>query len=70
MHLLRDFAIQFRPSLSGGSARDASVGDQALRIKPQRERGPSTVVLRAGNEPRSTELLGVRWEIVPSRLAA
>jgi hypothetical protein len=70
MHLLRDFAIQFRPSLSGGGARDASVGDQALRIKPQRERGPSTVVLRAGNEPRSTELLGVRWEIVPSRLAA
>lgn len=70
MRLLRDFGIQFRPSLSGGGARDASVGDQALRLMPQRGRRSSTVVLRAGSVPRSVEALGLHWEIVPSRLTA
>lgn len=70
MRLLRDFGLQFRPSLSGRGARDVSIGDQALQIRPQRGPQPATVVLRAGSEARSVELLGVRWEIVPSRLTA
>jgi len=70
MRLLRDFGIQFRPSLSGRGARDASVGNQAIRLEPRRDQHPSTIVLRAGSEPRSQEILGVRWEIVPSRLTA
>src|SRR5689334_10108132 len=70
MRLLRDFGIQFRPSLSGGGARDASVGDQAIRLEPSRADRPSSIVLRAGSEPRSEEVLGVRWQIVPSRLTA
>jgi hypothetical protein len=70
MRLLKNFGIQFRPSLSGGGARDASVGDQALRLRRQHGEQPPSVVLRAGTKGVLAELLGVRWEIVPSRLTA
>ena len=64
LRLLRDFGIQFRPSLAGGGARDASIGTQALRLKPTRDGTPPTIVLKSDAQPSSAELLGVRWELV------
>jgi len=38
LRLLREFGIQFRPSLAGGGARDSSLGGQTLRLGPARRR--------------------------------
>ena len=63
----------FRPSLAGGGTRDAVVGTQTLRLKPNRGLAPGleprpvwpvpTIHLRAGSptEPRTAELLGCRF---------
>lgn len=66
MRLLRDLGIQFRPSLAGAGARDASIGTQTLRLRPARPGSSVTIVIRAGAEPRrSVELLGCEWRIEP-----
>lgn len=66
MRLLRELGIQFRPSLAGAGARDASIGTQTLRLRPARPGSSVTIVIRAGHEPRrSIELLGCEWRIEP-----
>ena len=67
LRLLRALGLQFRPSLAGAGARDASVGSQTLRLTAARSGASATIVIRATGiaEPRSTDLLGVRWELVP-----
>ena len=68
LRVLRALGVQFRPSLAGAGARDASVGSQTLRLVAARSGASATIVIRAAGlaEPRSAELLGVRWEIVPA----
>ncbi len=44
LRLLREFGLQFRPSLAGGGARDVSVGSQTLRLVPAGRGGRSTIV--------------------------
>ena len=63
MRLLRDFGIQFRPSLAGGGARDASLGAQTLRLVPLARGGRTAVVLRASAlaEARRATLFGCDW---------
>ena len=67
----------FRPSLAGGGTRDATVGDQTLRLRPRRTAMGSnsataaspagwpiaTIHLEAGGsiEPRDVQLLGCRF---------
>ena len=65
--LLRDLGLQFRPSLAGGGARDASIGRTVLRLLPAAAapRGVPVVGLAAGSDERAIELLGVRWELTP-----
>jgi hypothetical protein len=67
MRLLREFGLQFRPSLSGSGARDTTIGEQTLRLVPFRGdvTPPPTIVIRGGTENRRAELLGCRWELVP-----
>jgi len=67
LRLLREFGIQFRPSLAGGGARDSSLGGQTLRLGPARL-GPSTMIaLRASAlaEPRRASLFGCDWVMEP-----
>ncbi len=64
MRLVKDFGLQFRPSLAGGGARDTTIGPQTLRLKPSRPGAPPTIVLRVKGQPVSVEVLGVRWELV------
>jgi catechol 2,3-dioxygenase-like lactoylglutathione lyase family enzyme len=74
MSQLRTLGLQFRPSLGGRGARDASIGSQTLRLLPQARAGSvPTIHLRilsaaslggedvaaAGREP--VEALGCRW---------
>ena len=66
MRLLREFGLRFRPSLAGGGARDTTIGDQTLRLHPERGATvPPTIVIRAGTEGRSVDVLGCRWLMVP-----
>jgi hypothetical protein len=67
MRLLREFGLQFRPSLVGSGARDTSIGDQILRLVPYRGdvAPPPTIVIRGGSESRQADLLGCRWRLVP-----
>ena len=66
LRLLRNFGLQFRPSLAGSGARDASVGSQTLRLLAARRDASATIVIRAGPRTRTVDLLGVRWEFVPA----
>src|SRR3954471_1753934 len=54
MRLLREFGLQFRPSLTGAGARDTTIGDQTLRLVPFRgDVAPRpTIVIRGGSEER------------------
>lgn len=61
--LLRSFGLQFRPSLAGHGARDASLGAQTLRVS--RAERP-LITLRAGTTARRVSLLGCDWELVPA----
>lgn len=66
--LLRGFDLRFRPSLSGGGARDADVGGQKLRLQRQRPGVPgATIRLRAAGQaaPREAWLGAVRFLIEP-----
>jgi Glyoxalase-like domain len=67
MRLLRDFGIQFRPSLAGGGARDASIGAQTMRLVPGARHGRTAVVLRASAiaEARRATMLGCDWLVEP-----
>jgi len=60
--LLRACDLRFRPSLAGGGARDASVGDQILRLRPS-SRGLLPVVRLAapGAEAGDAEAVGLRF---------
>lgn len=60
--LLRDLGLQFRPSLAGGGAREASVGPHGLRLRGGA--GAPTIVVRGGLTDQEKTLLGCRWEIV------
>jgi hypothetical protein len=65
MRLLREFGLQFRPSLAGAGARDTTIGDQVLRLVPYRGEAapPPEIVIRGGSEDRHAELLGCRWSV-------
>ena len=68
LRLLRALGLQFRPSLAGAGARDASVGSQTLRLMAARGGASARIVIRAAvpAEPRTVDLLGVRWELLPA----
>ncbi|MGH2466229.1 MAG: VOC family protein [Candidatus Limnocylindrales bacterium] len=62
--LLRWFDLRFRPSLSGGGARDAEVGGQTVRLRRLAPGVPAaTVVLRsaAATGERTLDLAGCRF---------
>jgi hypothetical protein len=67
--LARDVGLSFRPSLAGAGARDASVGDQLLRLVAARPDMPGAVVTiravgmhgRSGPATESAELFGCRF---------
>jgi Glyoxalase-like domain len=65
LRLLRTLDLHFRPSLQGGGARDTSIGDQILRIRPRRDPGPAATIRVSipGRPSRQTDLLGCRWVI-------
>ena len=65
---LRSVGLRFRPSLTGGGARDANIGRQTVRLRPRREADAprSTVHLTIrGRAAADVELLGVRWRTEP-----
>lgn len=63
LRLLRQFGLQFRPSLAGRGARDATIGAHILRVTAAATR--PQITLRAGTEPRRVELFGCDWELTP-----
>jgi hypothetical protein len=65
MRVHRDIGVGFRPSLSGGGARDGAVGRQTLRLLVGRAAVAPRVVIRAGSEARNVEVLGCRWLVEP-----
>jgi Glyoxalase-like domain len=63
--LLRTVGLRFRPSLAGGGARDANIGDQVVRLRPRRG-GPGVPVIRlraSAAAERSVDLFGCRWMV-------
>jgi hypothetical protein len=68
MRLLREFGLQFRPSLAGSGARDTTIGSQILRLVPHRGdvAPPPTIAIRGGSVKREAELLGCRWMLEPT----
>ena len=64
--LTRSAGLRFRPSLAGGGARDAGVGDQTVRLRPARGRSRLEIpvirlVVRATIKATTREQLGCRW---------
>ncbi len=65
-----------RPSLAGRGARDAAIGSQTVRLRPDERRGPGSAwspatihlrVVSGGPETaRAAELLGCRWVTRPA----
>jgi Glyoxalase-like domain len=68
VRLAREVALRFRPSLAGGGARDASLGDQTLRLVPFRGTEPPAprIVVRGGSFAGEVDLLGCRWQVMPT----
>jgi hypothetical protein len=72
--LARDVGLAFRPSLAGGGARDASVGDHLLRLVAARPGTPGLIVtIRAAGRGRgagaaivSADLFGCRFLVISS----
>jgi hypothetical protein len=65
---LRTTGLRFRPSLSGGGARDADVGTQTVRLRPSRAAAIAPVTIHlsiAGASTSETDLLGCRWIVRP-----
>jgi hypothetical protein len=65
MRLHRDVALQFRPSLAGGGARDSSVGEHVVRLVRAASGVLPRVVLRGGDERRQVAALGCQWLMEP-----
>jgi hypothetical protein len=67
--LTRALGLRFRPSLSGGGARDANVGSQTVRLRPSRGEAaaPSIHLASPVALDRSVEAFGCRWVLRPSR---
>jgi hypothetical protein len=63
--LHRELGLQFRPSLVGGGARDASLGEQILRLVPATAGALPTVGLRGGSSVRELTAFGCRWLLEP-----
>jgi hypothetical protein len=67
---LRTTGLRFRPSLSGGGARDAQVGRQTVRLRATRGGSESAVIHLAAagaSEERTSGILGCRWIVRPAR---
>jgi hypothetical protein len=65
---LRTTGLRFRPSLSGGGARDADIGAQTVRLRPSRDgRTPSATIhlAIAAASAAGADLLGCRWIVRP-----
>ena len=65
---LRTVGLRFRPSLSGGGARDADIGTQMVRLRPTRDRTrPRTTVHLRTRQDLSADVdaLGCRWILRP-----
>jgi hypothetical protein len=65
---LRHVGLRFRPSLSGGGARDADIGVQRVRLRPARGsmQPRTTVYLRTRQElSADVDVLGCRWTLRP-----
>lgn len=62
LRLLRELGLQFRPSLAGGGARDASLGSQTVRVSGVAR---PVITVRAGIVARRVEALGCDWELLP-----
>jgi Glyoxalase-like domain len=60
---VRTIGLQFRPSLSGGGSRDATIGVQTVRLRRKSGGSASTVVHLAAPVPerRTSDLFGCRW---------
>lgn len=67
--LTRGLGLRFRPSLSGGGARDANIGSQTVRLRPSRGNPavPSIHLASPVAIDRSVEALGCRWALRASR---
>lgn len=63
----RAVGLRFRPSLAGGGARDANLGDQIVRLRPRRRATSAAFIHLKGpvREPQTVELLGCRWVVDP-----
>ena len=64
LRLLRELGLQFRPSLAGGGARDASLGRQTLRVSGVAR---PVITIRAGTVARRVEAFGSDWELIPTQ---
>jgi hypothetical protein len=65
---LRTVGLRFRPSLSGGGARDADIGTQVVRLHPTRDRTrPRTTVHLVTRQDLSADIdaLGCHWILRP-----
>ncbi|HEV2006379.1 MAG TPA: VOC family protein [Candidatus Limnocylindrales bacterium] len=67
--LTRALGLRFRPSLSGGGARDANIGTQTVRLRPSRGKSavPSIHLASPAAIDRAVEVFGCRWVLRPSR---
>jgi hypothetical protein len=65
----RTVGLRFRPSLSGAGSRDASLGNQIVRLRPQHGRAGSPIIRLSApvSEERVVNLLGCRWVVRPER---
>ncbi len=63
LRLLRELGLQFRPSLAGRGARDASLGHQTLRVSGVER---PVITVRAGAAARRIEALNCDWELAPA----
>jgi len=63
MRLHRDVGLQFRPSLAGGGARDASAGSQTVRLIAARPGVLPVVAMRGGRSEVDAAAFGCRWLI-------
>jgi Glyoxalase-like domain len=66
VHLLRDFGLQFRPSLAGGGMRDTSLGDQVLRLERAASASEPVITIAGAPSPGEERLLGLRWVLQPT----
>jgi Glyoxalase-like domain len=61
---LRTVGLRFRPSLSGGGARDADIDTQLVRLRPTRDRAqPRTTIHLRTRQQQSADVdaLGCHW---------